>query len=123
MISVQEVPGLKDELLQVNRHMERLCMSNSPSMQKMVDWVLNARGKQIRPILTLLCSRLKGKKVDATEVAAIIEICHTASLIHDDIIDDTDMRRGQLSVQKKFGREMAVYCGDFMILPHWGVRI
>ena len=62
MISVQEVPGLEDELLQVNRHMERLCMSNSPSMQKMVDWVLNARGKQIRPILTLLCSRLKGKK-------------------------------------------------------------
>ena len=120
MISVQEVPGLEDELLQVNRHMERLCMSNSPSMQKMVDWVLNARGKQIRPILTLLCSRLKGKKVDATEVAAIIEICHTASLIHDDIIDDADMRRGQLSVQKKFGREMAVYCGDFMIFAALG---
>ena len=106
--------------MQVNRHMERLCMSNSPSMQKMVDWVLNARGKQIRPILTLLCSRLKGKKVDATEVAAIIEICHTASLIHDDIIDDADMRRGQLSVQKKFGREMAVYCGDFMIFAALG---
>ena len=120
MISIQEVPGLADELLQVNRHMERLCRSNSPSMQKMVDWVLNARGKQIRPILTLLCSRLKGKKVDATEVAAIIEICHTESLIHDDIIDDADTRRGQLSVQKKFGREMAVYCGDFMIFAAMG---
>lgn len=71
-------------------------------------------------ILTLLCSRLKGKKVDATEVAAIIEICHTASLIHDDIIDDADTRRGQLSVQKKFGREMAVYCGDFMIFAAMG---
>lgn len=71
-------------------------------------------------ILTLLCSRLKGKKADATEVAAIIEICHTASLIHDDIIDDADTRRGQLSVQKKFGREMAVYCGDFMIFAAMG---
>ena len=54
----------------------------------MLDWVLNARGKQIRPILTLLCARLKGKAVDATEVAAVIEICHTASLIHDDIIEN-----------------------------------
>lgn len=43
------------------------------------------------------------------KIAAVIEICHTTSLIHDDIIDDAYARRGQLSVQKKFGREMAVY--------------
>lgn len=120
MINTQEVPGLDDELQQVNRHIERLCTSNSQSMQKMIDWVLNSRGKQIRPILTLLCSKLKNKAVDATEVAAVIEICHTASLIHDDIIDNADTRRGQLSVQKKFGREMAVYCGDFMIFATLG---
>lgn len=120
MINIQEVPGLESELLQVNKHIERICTSNSQSMQKMIEWVLNARGKQIRPILTLLCSKLKNKNVDATEVAAVIEICHTASLIHDDIIDDADTRRGQLSVQKKFGREMAVYCGDFMIFATLG---
>lgn len=120
MINTKEVPGLDDELLQVNKHIERLCTSNSPSMQKMIDWVLNARGKQIRPILTLLCSKLKNKKVDATEVAAVIEICHTASLVHDDIIDNADTRRGQLSVHKKFGPEMAVYCGDFMIFATLG---
>lgn len=120
MINTKEVPGLEDELLRVNEHIERLCTSNSPSMQKMLDWVLNARGKQIRPILTLLCSKLKNKNVDATEVAAVIEICHTASLIHDDIIDNADTRRGQLSVHKKFGPEMAVYCGDFMIFATLG---
>ena len=53
-------------------------------------------------------------------MAAIIEICHTASLVHDDIVDDADERRGQLSVQKKFGREMAVYAGDFMIFVTLG---
>ena len=110
-----DMPEINTELQMVNTHIERLCRSNSESMQKMLDWVLKARGKQIRPLLTLLCARLKGKSVDVTEIAAVIEICHTASLIHDDIIDEADTRRGQLSVQKKFGREMAVYAGDFMI--------
>ena len=120
MINIQDVAGLESDLKKVNTHIERLCKSDSPAMQKMMDWVLEARGKQIRPILTLLCSRLKDKKVDATETAAVIEICHTASLIHDDIIDEADERRGQLSVQKKFGREMAVYAGDFMIFSTIG---
>lgn len=95
-----DIPWLETELQMVNAHIERLCQSDSESMQKILDWVLNARGKQIRPILTLLCARLKGRAVDATEAAALIEICHTASLIHDDIIDEADTRRGQLSVHK-----------------------
>ena len=115
MIDLQAVPGLEEELKKVNEHIERFCTSETESMQKVMDWVLKARGKQIRPILTILCSGLKGKKVDVSEVAAVVEICHTASLIHDDIIDDADMRRGELSVHKKFGKEMAVYAGDFMI--------
>lgn len=110
-----DIPEINTELQMVNTHIERLCQSNNESMQKILDWVLKARGKQIRPLLTLICARLKGKSVDVTEVAAIIEMCHTASLIHDDIIDEADTRRGQLSVQKKFGKEMAVYTGDFMI--------
>lgn len=120
MIYIKDVPDLEEELQMVNKHIERLCRSGNESMQKMMDWVLAARGKQIRPILTLLCAKLKGRKVDATEIAAVIEICHTASLIHDDIIDEADTRRGQLSVQKKFGKEMAVYAGDFMIFATIG---
>lgn len=110
-----DIPEINTELQMVNTHIEHFCRSNSESMQKMLDWVLKARGKQIRPLLTLICARLKGKSVDVTEVAAMVEICHTASLIHDDVIDEADTRRGQLSVQKKFGKEMAVYAGDFMM--------
>ena len=120
MIDFFDMPEMKAEMEKVNRHIERLCHSNNASMRKVIDWILEARGKQIRPILTLLCAKLKNKKVDATEMAAIIEICHTASLVHDDIIDDADERRGQLSVQKKFGREMAIYAGDFMIFVTLG---
>ena len=108
---------LEPELTRVNQHLERLCQSQNPSMQKILQWVLQARGKQLRPILTLLFAKLAGKQVDATEIAAVIEICHTASLLHDDVIDEAELRRGQLSVQKKFGREMAIYAGDFMIFP------
>lgn len=115
MITFENIPGMDDDLKKVNKHLEDMCSSSNPSMQKILDYILQSRGKQLRPILTLLCSRLKGKKVDATEAAAVIEMCHTASLIHDDIIDNADLRRGELSVQKKFGREMAVYTGDFMI--------
>ena len=120
-----EMPEMNTELQMVNAHIDRLCQSNSESMQKLLDWVLSARGKQICPLLTLICERLNGKSVDVTEIAAIIEMCHTASLIHDDIIDEADTRRGQLSVQKKFGREMAVYAGDFMIfaaISRTGIR-
>lgn len=115
MINIDDIPGLKTELERVNAHIERICQSNNGSMQRMLDWILLARGKQIRPVLTLLCARLRGRSVDASEIAAVIEVCHTASLIHDDIIDEADVRRGQLSVQKRFGKEMAVYAGDFMI--------
>ncbi len=115
MITLSDVPGLENDLLQVNKHIERLCQSDTPTMQKLMDWMLESRGKQIRPLLTLLCSRLTERKVDATETAAVIEICHTASLIHDDIIDEADVRRGRTSLQKQFGKEMAVYAGDFMI--------
>ena len=106
---------LESELTRVNQHIERLFQSQNPSMQKILQWVLQVRGKQLRPVLTLLCAKLAGKQTDATEIAAVIEICHTASLLHDDVIDEAELRRGQLSVQKKFGREMAVYAGDFMI--------
>lgn len=106
---------LEPELARVNQHIERMFRSQNPSMQKILQWVLQARGKQLRPILTLLCAKLAGKQIDATEIAAVIEICHTASLLHDDVIDEAELRRGQLPVQKKFGREMAVYAGDFMI--------
>lgn len=115
MINVEDVPGLKRDLQMVNMHMEHLCRSNNRYIQEMLNWVLRQRGKQIRPILTLLCARLKGRAADAAEIAAVVELCHTASLIHDDVIDEADTRRGQLSVQKKFGKEMAIYAGDYII--------
>ena len=62
---------LESELARVNQHIERLFQSQNPSMQKILQWVLQARGKQLRPVLTLLCAKLAGKQIDATEIAAV----------------------------------------------------
>lgn len=115
MIQLERIHGLEKELSLVNEHMERLLLSKNKGMQEVMNWILDSKGKQIRPILTLLCARFGDRQIDVTEYAAIIEICHMASLVHDDVIDEASYRRGRLSVQKKFGQKMAVYAGDYMI--------
>lgn len=115
VISYDSVPGLQADMERVNLYLRKFCSSSNPSMQKVLDWIIAGNSKQIRPLFTILCSRLGGNRPDVAEHAALVETCHTASLIHDDIVDDSDHRRGRLSVQKMFGKEMAVYSGDYLI--------
>lgn len=80
---------------------------------------LNSSGKLIRPRLLLLCAALgpSWKKLQKRLciLAAMVELTHLASLIHDDIIDEAKYRRGQLSIQSKYGKSAAVYAGDFLM--------
>ncbi len=81
--------------------------------------VIGSTGKMIRPRLLLLCSAFGPDKDAQFETlcmyAAMIEMTHMASLIHDDIVDEASYRRGKLSIQKKYGKDAAVYAGDFLI--------
>jgi len=81
--------------------------------------VRGTRGKMIRPILLFLAARFgpsyKGTRERLCKLAALTEIVHMASLIHDDIIDDSPLRRGRSTVQARFGKDIAVYAGDFML--------
>lgn len=106
---------LQTDMAAVNTHIERILASENSKMQEIVDWILQARGKQLRPKILLLSSRFGKKNSELVKLAAMLEIVHMASLVHDDVIDNCDVRRGFLSVQKKFGKHMAVYSGDFMI--------
>lgn len=81
--------------------------------------VIGSSGKMVRPRLLLLCSAF-GPDQDAQYetlcmYAAVIEMTHMASLIHDDIVDEATYRRNELSIQKKYGKDAAVYAGDFLI--------
>ena len=79
----------------------------------------NTRGKMIRPLFLLLTARFGpdygAMRERLCKLGAFVEIVHMASLIHDDIIDDSPLRRGRPTVQQQFGKDVAVYTGDFMI--------
>jgi heptaprenyl diphosphate synthase len=77
----------------------------------------NSQGKMIRAVSVLVCAEdVEGKiNSSAVQAAAAIEIIHLASLVHDDVIDNADLRRGRETLQKKFGKRTAVICGDFLL--------
>jgi geranylgeranyl pyrophosphate synthase len=77
---------------------------------------MRTKGKMLRPFLTLLsCEAIGGRPRDVLKGAAAIEVAHMASLVHDDIIDDSDVRRGRPSVHKEYGKHEALLVGDFLI--------
>jgi len=81
--------------------------------------VTGSSGKMIRPRLLVLCSAFgpyfPERSENICKLAAMVEMTHMASLIHDDIIDEAPFRRGRPSIQKKYGKDAAVYAGDFLI--------
>ena len=84
-----------------------------------LDWAAGSKGKRIRPMLLILSSLYGPKCAERrdrlTLLAAMMEVTHLASLIHDDIVDDAPLRRDRESVQSRFGKDAAVYAGDFLI--------
>ena len=84
-----------------------------------LDDVLGSSGKMVRPRLLLLCSAFGPAREEQFEricmLAAMVEMTHTASLIHDDIVDEAAFRRGKPSLQSRYGKDAAVYAGDFLI--------
>ncbi|AFV24701.1 polyprenyl synthetase [Methanolobus psychrophilus R15] len=91
-------------------------MEDSSKMKKMLLHVCSSGGKSIRPIILLLCTEICGGERDKSVNAALaIELIHSASLIHDDVLDDGIIRRGVESAPKKYGVPAAILCGDFLI--------
>ena len=90
--------------------------SENPRLQKMIEHMYKADGKKIRPTLLLLTAKALGEVNEKTYHAAVtIELLHTATLIHDDVVDDANMRRGQPSLNSLFDNKKTVLCGDFFL--------
>jgi len=108
-------PTLKTDLEKVTKFME----SNIDSGEKYIDEpiidLINSGGKMLRPALVLIGSSF-GKNIpsDTYKMASIVELLHISTLIHDDIIDDSKTRRGNFSVQYKYGKNSAVFIGDYL---------
>ncbi|NLV20132.1 MAG: polyprenyl synthetase family protein [Bacteroidetes bacterium] len=94
----------------------RTMQSNIPLLRIILNYILRRKGKQMRPLLVFLTAGLNGKISESTYVAAtLIELLHTASLVHDDVVDDAYERRGALSVNALWNSKIAVLVGDYML--------
>lgn len=90
--------------------------SDSLLLNKIIRYVLKTKGKQIRPILVMLSAGMFGKVEHSSYIAAtLIELLHTASLVHDDVVDESDFRRGFFSVNALWKNKAAVLVGDYLL--------
>lgn len=107
---------IASELSQLNECMTEALSTSNELMNEIVGNYLKTKGKQIRPILVLLSAKLFGGITDATiDAAASIEMLHNASLIHDDVVDDTLTRRSRPTVNAIWDNHIAVLVGDFFV--------
>ena len=102
------------------KHYERLMESSlradNKLQQEVLRYVGSRRGKQLRPLLVMLSAQLCNPITDKTHRAAVaLELLHTASLIHDDVVDSSDTRRGVAAVHTKWTNKVAVLIGDYML--------
>jgi octaprenyl-diphosphate synthase len=89
--------------------------SDIPLINQLVEHTLLAGGKRIRPLLVLLAAHcFQHKKSQHIDLAAAIELIHTATLLHDDVVDNADLRRGQKTAKNIWGNEASVLVGDFL---------
>lgn len=85
-------------------------------LDKVVQYLLRQKGKQLRPILVLLTARACGGITESTHrAAALVELLHTATLVHDDVVDEADQRRGKFSINALWKNKVAVLLGDFLL--------
>src|SRR2546427_4307098 len=115
--------GVATELALVEARIRESIVTEEPLLHDIARYVIESGGKRIRPMVTLLAFRaLGGTEVrQAVDLAAAFELIHSATLIHDDINDGGDMRRGRLAAYKKFGLQNALVTGDFLFVKAFGI--
>lgn len=111
--------NLQSQLEEVKTLMKENVKSGDDLLNGSLDYLLATGGKMLRPILLLTGSKIgrkaKRKEDELIKMAAAIETIHLATLVHDDIIDQSDYRRGHKSIQSKYGQSYAVYMGDYLL--------
>lgn len=117
MVTINDIQNnISAELSALNAIIEDTLRSSSPLMQQVVQNFLRAKGKQIRPILVILSGKYFGEASKPVLYAgAAIELLHNASLIHDDVIDESRERRGLPTINRVWDNHIAVLVGDFFV--------
>lgn len=114
-LSVIKQP-IESELNDFNELFDHALTHTDGLLQQALDHIKQRSGKRMRPMLILLCAKAVGEVSDVTLHAAVgLELLHTASLVHDDVVDESAERRGQASVNNLYGNKVAVLVGDYIL--------
>lgn len=112
-----EYPELHEELKQVKAMMHASITIENKQIREAIWAVLESGGKMVRPAYLILFSMWNENrnKEEVHAVAAALELLHVATLLHDDVIDEADTRRGQETISARFGNRVAIYAGDYLL--------
>lgn len=112
----QANPNLQNNLIAVQKIIQKQIDQVAGSLGTALRYHFASPGKMLRPALMILFSQFSDEQVPdkILRLAASVEMLHNATLIHDDIIDESSLRHGQESIQSKFGKHIAVYAGDYL---------
>ncbi|KPW07817.1 Trans-hexaprenyltranstransferase, partial [Pseudomonas syringae pv. atrofaciens] len=107
--------AVADDFSAVDLIIKKQLTSRVPLVSKIGDYITSAGGKRLRPLLVLLCGKALGREGDDVRLlAATIEFLHTATLLHDDVVDMSGMRRGRSTANALWGNAPSVLVGDFL---------
>ena len=107
---------VEKEMAEFEAYFKITMRSEIPLLNLILNYIIRRKGKQMRPLLVFLTARLNGVISESTFVAAtFIELLHTASLVHDDVVDDAHERRGALSINALWNSKIAVLVGDYLL--------
>lgn len=107
---------IKEEMQSFEKHFRSSMKSHVPLLDKITHYIVKRKGKQMRPMFVFLSSKLFGETTESTYTAAsLIELLHTATLVHDDVVDEAYKRRGFFSINALWKNKIAVLVGDYLL--------
>jgi octaprenyl-diphosphate synthase len=107
---------IETELAQFEEHFKNTMRSDVPLLDKVTQYIVKRKGKQMRPMFVFLTAKMLGESnVTTFDAASLVELLHTATLVHDDVVDDANERRGFFSVNALWKNKIAVLVGDYML--------
>ncbi|MEG1001696.1 MAG: polyprenyl synthetase family protein [Cellulosilyticaceae bacterium] len=108
-------PDIKEELIAIVGIMDKNATCKDKVIESSIKEMVHSNGKMLRPAFTVIASKFGEYLPERTRaMAAVVEMFHMATLVHDDVIDDANLRRGVETVQSRYGKEYAVYIGDYL---------
>lgn len=110
------ISPISEELSKFEPYFKKATKSDLPLLSNIINYILRRKGKQMRPMMVFLAAKLNGTFNERTYHAALtIELLHTATLVHDDVVDESYQRRGFFSVNAVWKNKIAVLVGDFIL--------